>query len=138
MIENGVALNVASVALIVAPALRVTAQVVLRTIDRAAQDAGAGARNIKLCVDSRVANGLVHPATGVDYTASGGAANWYLAGDPEQAAGIEVGFVEGVREPVLRSGPLTQGTFGMWLDVKFDVGVRATGRAIYKATGEAS
>jgi hypothetical protein len=80
------------------------------------------------------ATGFVDPAT--DEVVTGSATCWLLAGDPVVAPSLLVGAMGGRLRPQIRGGQLTQGEWGVWIDVVFDVGVAiADYRALYFSAG---
>jgi len=73
--------------------------------------------------DARLNNGVVDPATGT--VLAGSDTTWFLS-----AAGhnhtIEVQYLKGTgRQPQIRSGFLSQGSFGVWFDVQHYIGSKA-------------
>lgn len=87
--------------------------------------------NLQLRVDNRIGvAGVTDPVTGT--VQAGEADIWFLVGDRNT---IEVGYLRGTgRAPQVRSGVLDQGKFGLYWDVKMDIGFKALDyRAMYKS-----
>lgn len=95
-----------------------------------------GEGDLEVRPESRLSTvGLVDPRD--DSIIAGNGNNWLLAAPEEQAAGIVLGLLDGQREPSIRITPLTQGEFGVNVDVKLDLGVCAIdGRPLYWAVGQ--
>jgi hypothetical protein len=86
---------------------------------------------LAIVVDSRLGSaGVVDPLTGTSYTGSD--TEWYVA--TAGARGIEVGFLDGQRQPQLRNWTMDKdGQFGMGWDVHYDLSAVAVDyRGLYK------
>ena len=110
-------LNLRGRFLLVPSALKISAALLLRTIQL------SSAERINLISESRLDLGVVHPVTGVLH--AGSASAFYLVTGPGR--GIEVAHMAGSgRAPEIREYPLTRGgRWGLGWDVKFDVAATA-------------
>jgi len=83
--------------------------------------------NLTVVSDSRLDNGVTDPNSGVSI--AGDVDDYYVASTPSRHT-IEVTYLRGkARVPELRSGMLDRGQWGIWFDVKHDLGAKALGRA---------
>lgn len=141
--ENGRNLNIQPRFLIVPVALKWTAMELINSalvVVTGSTDSVRGNYNalssepLQVVADSRLDNGLTHPATGTAY--SGSATTWFLSA-AASAHTIEVGYLRGTgRVPTVRSSVLNQGRWGLAWDVKMDIGAKALDwRGLHKATG---
>lgn len=138
---NDVQLNLRAAYLIVPHDIKIAAQTLLVEIQRVIASQGGTDTDpaiqgeiIQLRTDSRIsAKGVVDPETGKKNV--GLAGNWFLSTAAKRT--IEVAYREGTnRMPVLRSGPLSQGEWGMWFDCSLDIGAKALDfRGMYKGAG---
>ena len=87
--------------------------------------------------DSRLDNGVTDPNSGT--AIAGDVDDWYVAAAPGRHT-IEVTYLRGSsRVPQLRSGILDRGQWGIWFDVKHDIGAKALARhGMVKCTPSAS
>ena len=120
-------LNLRGRFLLVPSALKISAAVLLRTIQL------SSAERIVLISESRLDLGVEHPLTGVQH--SGSATAWYLFSGPGRS--IELCYIAGSgRAPEVREFALTRGRWGLGWDCKFDVGAAAIDyRGMTKSTG---
>lgn len=91
--------------------------------------------DLTVCVESRLTSaGVVDPLVGDVVTGNG--TNWLLAASAEQSPSILIGSFDGQTEPSIRSGLLSQGEWGAWFDVQYDLAVVAVdGRGLHWSTG---
>lgn len=130
---NGVTLNRRAKFLILPAELRVAGAAILKTLELLSDD-DSRLENLKLRSDARAgASGCVSPATGLAFR--GTSTNWFLASDPIRT--IRVAYLKGTnRRPTIRGGPLSQGRWGIWIDVKMEVGASILGSiGLYKSAG---
>lgn len=129
--ENSVNLNLVLAFLLVPPALEVTALELSKSpllitgtdVIRPAMNALASSGFI-VVPEPRLENGVTNPADSV--TTAGSATTWFGAVRGNTAPTIEVGYLAGSgRSPQLRSGMLDRGRWGMWFDIKHDIGAKA-------------
>lgn len=129
--ENGVNLGLVLRFLLVPPSLEVTAlelsqsPLLITGSDtvRPAMNALASS-GLTVVPEPRLENGVTDPATGT--THAGSATTWFGAAATTAGPTIEVGYLAGTgRAPQLRSGMLDRGQWGMWFDVKHDIGAKA-------------
>jgi hypothetical protein len=129
--ENGVNLGLLLKFLIVPPALEVTALELSSSpllitgsdVVRPAMNALASS-GFTIVPEPRLENGVTDPATGTVH--SGSATTWFGAAMAGSGPTIEVGYLAGTgRAPQLRSGMLDRGRWGMWFDIKHDIGAKA-------------
>lgn len=132
--------------LIVPPDLEFTASRLLgsQEVRKAAQDQVStyGTLNVisrlglTLIVEPNIdATGVVDPSTGAAQTArTGSATNYFGFADQKE---LLVAYRTGTgRSPQVRNGMLTQGQWGMWFDIKHDIGVGLKGAlGLTKSTG---
>jgi len=79
---------------------------------------------------------LFDPLTDVKRT--GSTTCWMLAARPDILPSIVVGYLGGVETARVRKGPLSEGQWGVGIDINLDIGVVAVDyRQLYFATGEA-
>lgn len=124
--ENGRNLNLRGSAVITPAALmwdvRETIKsgtlVIAGTTDRTRGDYNALSDEVLLAIsDGRLDNGVTDPNSGTTY--AGDTNDWYVA----TARAIEVTYLRGSgQQPEMRSGVLDRGQFGIWFDVKQDIG----------------
>lgn len=82
---------------------------------------------LTVVADSRLDNGVTDPNSGT--AIAGDVDDYYVASTPSRHT-IEVTYLRGkARVPELRSGMLDRGQWGIWFDVKHDLGAKALGRA---------
>lgn len=82
---------------------------------------------LQVVADSRLDNGVTDPNSGA--AIAGDVDDYYVASTPSRHT-IEVTYLRGkARVPELRSGMLDRGQWGIWFDVKHDLGAKALGRA---------
>lgn len=96
--------------------------------DTLSNDSGSGSKNtikdynLTVVSEARLENGLVDPVS--KQALSGSATDWFVVSS--QAPTIEVTFLEGAgRVPVVRTTQLTNGEFGLNIDVRHYIGARA-------------
>lgn len=68
---------------------------------------------------------IVEPRLSNSSYAGSSASAWYLLGNPAQGETVEVGFVNGVQNPVVEQMPTAPNQYGIYLRTKLDVGVKA-------------
>lgn len=72
-------------------------------------------------IESRLDNGVTDPNSNTTY--SGSTSNWWLVSN--RARTIEVGYLRGTgRAPMVREGVHEKGKWGMWWDIKMDIGAK--------------
>lgn len=130
--ENGINLNLQAKYLILPTALQFTGRELVRSqtvVARGGTDAIIPSANalvdqgFEVVTDPRLDNGVTDPVTGT--TAAGDVSDWYLACAGSRHT-IEVTYLRGSsRSPQIRSGVLDKGQFGLWFDVKQDIGGKA-------------
>ena len=72
--------------------------------------------NLKVIVDPRLSTSGY---SGYSLT------SWYLLGNPAQGETVEVGFVNGVQNPVVEQMPTAPNQYGIYLRTKLDAGCKA-------------
>lgn len=111
--DGNVPLNPQPKYLLVPPGLVGTARKLVR--ERALDDDG----DLIVVTDSRLLS-VRNPATGD--TVTGSATSWYLSAQQSQAP-IELGFFDR-QAPTIGTGLLENGKWGVWFDVKMEIGVK--------------
>jgi hypothetical protein len=142
--EGGRNLNLTPRYLIVPVALKWSAMELLNSaavviagtagsVTRASSYNSLAQEGLTIVSDSRLDNGVTHPATGTAHAGSN--STWFLACAPS-AHTIEVGYLRGSgRVPQVRSSVLSQGRWGINFDVKMDIGAKALDwKGLHKAT----
>lgn len=135
--ENGVNLDLEAKFLIVPKAIRYTAREIVRaTTVVIAGDTDTTRANynaltedaLQVIPDSRLDNGVTDPDSGTAH--SGDTGDYYVAATANRHT-IEVTRLRGgARVPVMRAGMFNEpGKWGIWFDVKEDLGAKALGRA---------
>jgi len=136
--EDGRALNLRGLYLIVPPELEFLAQQITASAERGNTGSADGtlnplrSANLQVRSDSRISTGgVVDPRD--DAQLVGTATNWFLSSSQPM---IEVGFVGGQRTPRVRSYTLEQGQWGVGWDVNHDIGAQALDyRGLQKSAG---
>jgi hypothetical protein len=103
---------------------------------RLVRNMATGSGDLIVRPESRLLDvGIVDPQT--DSKIAGNGTNWLLAAGSQQAPSVLLGFLDGNNQPVTRVSRITQGSWGMSIDIVFDVGVSVVdGRPLYWATGQ--
>ncbi len=131
--DNGYDLNISPVALVVPPALEMTA----RSLLNSAEVLGTSGVNGNP-VQGIVPNLIVEPRiSNTTRFANATAIQWFLFGAPKDRA-ITVGFLKGQQTPTIETADTDFNTLGIQLRVYHDYGVAlADPRGAYKAVGTA-
>jgi len=134
--DNGVNLNLKATHLIVPSDLKHLAAQLIQSVETrnvgdgtsgdnaefGTQNTLASIENMSLVSDSRLANGVVDPASETTY--SGSASKYYVASSMGHT--IEVGYLRGTgRAPQVRSFTLDKGQWGVGWDINMDIGAKA-------------
>ena len=131
--DNGYDLNIQPIALVVPPALEMTARALLNSNEIL----GTSGPNGNPTKDI-VANLIVEPRiSNTTRFANATAIQWFLFGAPKDRA-VTVGFLKGQQTPTIETGDTDFSTLGIQLRVYHDYGVAlADPRGAYKAVGTA-
>ena len=131
--DNGYDLNISPVALVVPPALELTARALLNSNDLLGTS-GPNGNPVKGIVSELIVEPRISNSTRFSNTS---AIQWFLFGAPKDRA-ITVGFLRGQQNPTIETSDSDFNTLGMQIRVFHDYGVAlADPRGGYKAVGTA-
>ncbi len=131
--DKGFDLNIAPVALIVPPALELTARALLNSNDLLGTSGPSG-NPVKGIVEHLIVEPRISNSTRFSGTST---IQWFLFGAPKDRA-ITVGFLKGMQTPTIETSDADFSTLGIELRVYHDYGVAlADPRGAYKAVGTA-